>query len=64
MIWHTLVLSRVGLQGDRPLNTLLVVNVQLAQYGCLQQGLVCYVYFLTRPPSHSIMDSWKCRCKH
>ena len=36
VIWHTLVLSRVGIQGDRPLNILLVVNVRLAQYGSLQ----------------------------
>ena len=36
VIWQTLVLSQVGLQGDRPLNTLLVVNVQLAPYGYLQ----------------------------
>ena len=36
VIWQTLVLSQVGLQGDRPLNTLLVVNVHLAPYGYLQ----------------------------
>ena len=41
MIWQTLVLSQVGLQGDRPLNVLLVVvDVQLAQYGYLHKGWV------------------------
>ena len=39
MIWQTLVLPRVGLQGDRPINTLLVVvDVHFAQYGYLHTG--------------------------
>ena len=60
-IWQTLVLSWVGVQGDRPLKY--TVGSKCAFGTRWEFGLMGYATFFIRFSSHSIMDSWKCKYK-
>ena len=71
LIWHILVLSQVGVQGDRPLKrTASIVIVHLVQNGYYIRGgrgvcvLVRFCHFFTRYPSYRTMNGSNFECKY